>query len=56
MPTNNVQADQEAEWKAGYALHISSVNACPMLARVKTMICKKNSYIRYISKYNRISY
>ena len=55
MPTNRARADREAEWKVGYALRISSVNACPMLARLKTMTCKKNSYIKHISNYNGIA-
>ena len=33
MLTNSAHANREAEWQAGYALHISSVNSCPMLAR-----------------------
>ena len=55
MLTNNVQVDREAEWKAGYALRISSVNACPMLACVKTIEFKINSYVRNISNYNQIA-
>ena len=56
MPTNSIQDDREAEWKDGYALRISSMNAYPMLARVNTMICKINSYIRHISNYNIIAW
>ena len=55
MSTNNTQDDQEAEWQDGHALRISSVNVCPMLARLKTMIFKTNLYIRHISNYNIIA-
>ena len=56
MPTNSVRDDQEAEWKAGYAMCISSVNECPMLAHLNTTICKTNSYITHISNYNIIAW
>ena len=55
MPNNRVWDDQEAAWQDGYALRITSMNACPMLAHLKTIICKTNSYMRHISKYNRIA-
>ena len=55
MPANSARANREDEWRAGYALRVSSMNAGPMLAHLKTMIYKTNSYIRHISKYNRIA-
>ena len=55
MQTNSAWDNWEAEWQDGYAMHISSVNACPMLDHLKTTICKTNSYIRHISNYNRIA-
>ena len=38
MPTNSVRDDREAEWQAGYAMHISSLNKCPMLDLLKTTV------------------
>ena len=52
MPTNSAWTDREAEWQARYDLRISRVNANPMLAHVKTIICKINSLIKHISNYN----
>ena len=38
MRTNGVRDDREAEWQVGYAMRISSVNECPMLDLVKTIV------------------
>ena len=56
MPTNTVRDDREAEWQAGYGMCISSMNECPILARLNITICKTNSYITHISNYNIIAW
>ena len=54
IPINNARFDLKAEWWVGCDLRISSVGACPISSRTKTITGKTISYIKQTSKYHQI--